>query len=357
MKIMLALLVSLLTLHGFVTASPHDNGKIKQVGPGQSIQAVLSTASPGSTIFVKPGTYYEQLTITASGISLIGSDAVLVPPKTPTSNTCTGLAGNDTSGLPTQAGICVSGSDIQLGPFPGQEHRKVLSIGHPIKDVLIKGFTIKGFTGQNIAFVGAKNCRATKNVLVDGANYGFLSDGSENTVADNNVVTSEAVPLNFIGMCMDDQANPRIASNNISKYIIALCVQTNGARVQDNKVHDSCVGAFVDPGVKGAKVVGNHIDALNQACTFGLAAGIIVNGAQNTLVKENHVEGQKLEEGAGIVVVDDTPSGSVASGNVVIKNVLWDNDVDIFLNTTGKKNVFAKNTCETSVPAELCARE
>ncbi|OAG11217.1 pectin lyase-like protein, partial [Paraphaeosphaeria sporulosa] len=317
----------------------------------QSIQAAINAANSGSSIFVKPGTYYEQLTITTSGISLIGSNAVLVPPNTRTSNTCTGLAGNDVNGLPTQAGICVSGSDIQLGPYPGQEHRKVLSVGHPIKDVLIKGFTIKGFTGQNIAFVGGKNCRATKNILVDGANYGFLTVGSENTAADNNVVTSEAAPLNFIGMCMDDQANPRVASNDISKYIIALCVQTNGARVEDNKVHDSCVGAFVDPGIMGAKVVRNHITSLNQACTFGLASGIMVNGAHNTLVKENYVEGQKLDgKGAGIVVVDDVPSGSVASGNVVVMNVLRDNDVDIFFKTTGNGNVFLKNTCETIVP-------
>lgn len=354
---MLILKVSLLILQSLVTAYPHDHdgAKTKYVWPHQSIQAAINGAKSGTTIYVKPGTYYEQLTITTSGISLIGVNAVLVPPKKWASNTCTGLSGPDPAGLPTQAGICVSGSNVDLLPFPGQEHRKVRSVGRLIKDVVIQGFTVKEFTGQNIAFVGAKDCRATKNLLVDGATYGFLTVGSINTVAENNVVTSKKAPLNFIGLCMDDQSNPRVASNDISKYVIALCVQTNGARVRNNKVRDSCVGAFVDPGIKGAKVVGNYISSLNPACTFGLSAGILVNGAQNTLVKENHVEGQKLDKkGAGIVVVDDAASGSVASGNVITHNVLKYNDVDIFVNTTGKGNVFPKNSCTTSVPAGLC---
>ncbi|KAL5371161.1 hypothetical protein DPSP01_014454 [Paraphaeosphaeria sporulosa] len=299
---MLILAISLAALHGLVAASPHGDDKIKRVGPDQSIQTAINAAKPGSSIFVKPGTYYEQLTITkAESLSSARTLSSFLPTRTP----------------PTLAQV----SPVTKPRTPQGALRRP-----PYQDVLIKTCTIKGFTGQNIAFVGGKNCRATKNVLVDGANYGFLTDGSENTVADNNVVTLEAAPLNFIAMCMDDQANPPVASNDISNYIIALCM-----------IAASGLSSIQALWARGAKLVGNHITSLNQACTFGLASGIIVKGAQNTFVKENYVEGQKLNgKRAGIVVVDDAPSGSVASGNVVVMNVLRDNDVDIFFKYHGE---------------------
>jgi pectin methylesterase-like acyl-CoA thioesterase len=73
------------------------------VCPGQSIHSVIDEARSGDHIFVPAGTYTEQLTIKTDGISLIGVGAILTPPATPISNTCSGLAGPE-----TEAGICVT---------------------------------------------------------------------------------------------------------------------------------------------------------------------------------------------------------------------------------------------------------
>jgi hypothetical protein len=155
---------------------------------------------------------------------------------------------------------------------------------------------------------------------------------------------------------MDDLAGAEFSNNDISGYSVGLCVQTPGARIRKNSVTNSCIGAFVDPGVTDAKLTKNNITALNPACSKAdPAGGILVDGAIRAIVEKNIVEGQSLGGFAGgIVVVDDmtTPTTFVASGNVVKHNILQNNDIDLFVNTTGTGNVVANNKCST--PAQLC---
>ena len=46
---------------------------------------------------------------------------------------------------------------------------------------------------------------------------------------------------------------------------------------------------------------------------------------------------------------------AVASGNVVTRNVLRNNDLDLAVPTVGTGNVFSGNSCTTSFPPMLCA--
>ncbi|KAF2105022.1 pectin lyase-like protein [Rhizodiscina lignyota] len=344
--LVLAAVFSILIGH---VSSHHGRGRVKHVQSGQRIQTAINAAHRGDRIFVEAGTYAEQLTIETDGIALIGSDAILIPPPSPIQNTCSGLAGPD-----TQAGICVTGSGVDLAAFQ-VEHRKVLSVTRPVQDVLISGFQVRNFSGENIAVVGGHNAHVTRNELVDGAQYGFLTAGSKGTRAHDNVVTSTSNLL-FIGMCMDDMANAAVFSNHISGYYVGLCVQTDGADVRMNTVRNTCNGVFVDPGVKGAKVRRNHISTLNPACPKELpAGGVFVDGAVNTKVEQNVVEG--LTNGGtavGIAIIDDptTTPVSIASGNVIDHNILFHNDVDIYVNTTGTGNVIVRNLCST--PEEYC---
>ncbi|KAJ9613635.1 hypothetical protein H2204_014790 [Knufia peltigerae] len=323
------------------------------VASGQSIQAAIDSAHPGQAIIVEAGTYAEQVTITTSGIKLIGKGASIVPPGSPVQNTCSGLAGPG-----TEAGICIQGQDIVLADYV-QEHRKVLSVGQAVRGVLVTGFEISGFSGLDIAVVGGQDCRVANNILYDGAQYGCLTVGSENTVVDTNTVAATADML-FIGICMDDMSNVRTTNNDISNYAIGLCVQTNGAFVHGNSVTNSCIGAYVDPGVTGAQVIDNHISNANPICAsipdLGVL-GVAMIGASNTLVKQNTIEGLTANgvndaTAVGVIIIDDPGTGTPASGNLVVGNVLRNNDFDIFVNTTGTNNVIEDNQCST--PAELC---
>ncbi|KAF4978213.1 hypothetical protein FZEAL_5374 [Fusarium zealandicum] len=369
---------------GFVTASPFSNAndpaglegiprKVSVEGqdllypqtwhvkPRQSIQHAIKSASRGDHIVVEAGTYREQLTINKDGIELIGHGAILTPPKKAVKNQCSGLSGEN-----TEVGICVIGTGVKLSAFQA-EHRRVLSVKKPVKDVSVSGFDVRGFSGINIAVVGAKNARVVNNKLTDGAKYGALTLGSYDTFISNNKVT--ATLLGFIGICNDNFSGVLITKNHVANHIIGLCIQTPGADIQYNEVTASCFGAFVDPGVKGAKIRHNHFGPSNAACEKIGVSGIILDGAIKTLVRDNVIEGQKNGgTGAGIVVVDDECNKTgpelslsciilgrkaVSKDNLIIGNTLRDNDFDLFINTAGSGNVAKCNTCST--PAALCA--
>jgi parallel beta-helix repeat protein len=248
-----------------------------------------------------------------------------------------------------------------FAPFVA-EHNKVVSVGRRVKDVSVTGFQVRGFSGENIAVVGAQNARISRNTLIDGEQYGFLTVGSKNTTVTGNSVSSTTV--RFIAICMDNVSGARVTANHISGYIYGLCVQTPGADVRDNVVKDSCIGVFVDPFMVGAKIRDNRISASNSQCPsispFG-AIGIIVDGAVNTVVRHNRIEGQTLggapgKFGLGIAVVDDpsTTPVAIASGNLITRNTMRNNDLDLFVGTVGTGNLIKRNNCTSSFPEGLC---
>ncbi len=351
-------ILSLVLLTGLtspITATDWQDwhGDAIHVNAGQSIQTAIDTALPGQFIFVGPGTYAEQLTITTSGLHLVSKGANLVPPASLIQNICSGLAGPD-----TEAGICITGQNIELADFE-VEHRKVLSVGTSIKDVLITGFQVQGFIGLNIAVVGGQNVQVLGNTLHDGTQYGLLTVGSTNTHFDANSIASTG-DLLFIALCMDDSSGVKITNNDVSNYAVGLCVQTNGAYLSNNRVSNTCWGVFVDPGIQDAQVLNTYIGPPNPICATipdGGISGVLLFGASGTTVKGNTVEGQISDNvpnvyGLGIGVVDDPTTGAVSSDNIVTGNILRDNGIDIYVETNGTGNVVQGNQCTT--PAELC---
>ncbi|PMD17281.1 pectin lyase-like protein [Hyaloscypha hepaticicola] len=353
--ILLTVSTALIGLINPVSAYP--KGKTIHVTEGNSIQNAIASAKGGDKIVVEKGTYHEQLTISSDGISLVGHDATIVPPDSPVTNACSGLAGDN-----KQAGICVAGSGILFNTTFDGEHHKVISVGDYVKDVSVEGFSVQGFTGINIAVVGAKDASIRHNTMSDGAQYGALTVGSKDSHINHNTVNAAGGPLNpfhFIGICMDDTSTVTITYNDISGYFIGLCVQTSGAIIHDNSVHDCCIGAFVDPGIDGAKLHDNVITNTPPECGFGW--GIRVQGATKTSLKGNNISGivgTPANPGVGISVADDvgdpTSTGDIASGNTAEQNTLKNNDIDIELTSTGKGNVFKNNDCTVSTPANIC---
>ncbi len=293
------------------------------------------------------GTYAEQLTITTDGLTISGIGAVLVPPPTPAVNLCSGLAGSN-----TEAGICVAGADVRLADFV-VEHRHVEHVGTPVDDVSISGFSVRGFSGPNVAFVGARNARLTGNDLVDGARYGALTAGSVGTRITGNTVHSTGA-LQFIGICMDDVAPVVTAGNTVSGYDVGLCIQTQFADVRENNVTNTCIGAFIDPGI-AARLRFNRILGTNLACPAQNAYGIdgIVVAGTGSLVQQNRIEGKDAPGSAGILVVD-YPDSPPARNNLIVGNVLVGNVLDIGVQATGGDNVVKRNHCTTSSPVGLC---
>jgi parallel beta-helix repeat protein len=323
------------------------NGSTR-VKAGQSIQAAIDAASAGDQIVVEAGEYRELLTVSKNGVRLVAKNgAVLLPPSTAPlePNACAGLAGDNTA-----AGICVVGKDVELAPYT-REHRKVISVGSYVEDVLIQGFDVRGFHGLNIAIVGARNAEVRGNTVSDGTAYGILTAGSISTLITRNTV--KASELMFIGICMDDESDVSVTQNKISEYGIGLCVQTHGADVGHNKVTNCCFGALVDPLTKGARLTHNKFGPSNAACVPNngvAAAGITIAGAIDTEVHRNEVtgtnDGGNPESFApGILVYDDALGPAV--NNHITFNTLSNNEPDIADFSTGS-NEIRHNKCSPS---------
>ena len=355
------------TAHGSGSSS---SSKTIRVKPGQSIQKAIKSAPRGSHIIVEAGQYKEQLTIKTNDIALTGeSGATLLPPDLQVTNECTRFAGPNDDKTPSQAGICITGSGLDLEPFVS-EHVRVKAVRKPVRGVKVSGLTVKGFSGFNILVVGAENTEISENKLVDSPKYGFLTAGSVDTTVSGNEIDFTKAGNRFIGLCMDNFSKVKVVGNRISNYFIGLCIQTDGAEVEDNSVSDACVGAFLDPGVKDVRLRGNRFtDAFPSGCAGFGAAAISVDGAVGARIEKNFIRGWKTEDAknltAGITVVDDpclAPSlscqglgiAAVARDNVVEGNVLRGNDFDVFVNTTGSGNVFRRNRCATSNQEGVC---
>ncbi|KAJ4256207.1 hypothetical protein NW762_009285 [Fusarium torreyae] len=341
-------------------------GRTVYVKAGKKIQRALDKASPGDRIIVEAGTYEEQLVIKTDGIQLEGRPgATLIKPDKYKKNACTGITQDDKK-QDTQVGICIIGYKVKLTKFI-TEHKRVESVERPVKGVSVTGFTVQGFSGINIAVVGAKNTHIAANKLIDAPAYGSLTLGSVNTVYTENVVTTTAG--GFIGICMDNKSDVKVRGNEVSASYIGLCVQTDGAVLEYNTLHDNCVGIFVDPGVKNVKIAHNDISNAPSACPN--ASGITLGSAIGTVVRDNKIKGQHAvgKSGTGILIYDDnckaTPQQPLslscivlgravkATDNVVIRNILSDNDNDIVVLSKGKGNIVKCNTCEN--PANLKA--
>lgn len=347
---MLPLLVLILApIFATSAALPFEEGKEIRIRAGEHIQAAINSAQAGDRIVVEAGTYCEQLTISTNGVTLEAHGAILFSPKSAVLNTCSGLAGND-----TQAGICVTGSSIDLADYE-LEHRKVLAVGGYVKGVSVTGFEIHDFA-INIAVVGAKDTIAAKNTLYNGGQYGFLTVGSQNTIAFENKVTTTDMLL-YIGMCMDDTSPAKYTGNYVSGYLIAFCLQTAGGIVKANTAESNCVGAFLDPGVGGIIFARNVVKSLDPRCPprspeFS-TGGVTIFGAFNAKVVGNTITGMQGNDSAIGILVADAP-GLLASGNLIKGNKLGRNDIDILLFTNATDNVVKYNQCAISSPADLC---
>ncbi|KAH7139681.1 pectin lyase fold/virulence factor [Dactylonectria estremocensis] len=350
--------------YGYPSSGDYKYSRTIYVKYPKKIQDAIDDAHPGDKIIVGKGTYSEQLTIKKDGIQLIGRGAILVPPTKPVTNDCSGL-----SGPKSQTGICVVGYKVKVSTYI-TEHVKVQSVKKLVSNVVVTGFHVRNFSGVNIAVVGGKNALISKNRLSDAGAYGGLTIGSVNTHFDANKV--DRAKFGAIGICMDNKSGVLISNNKLANHFVGICVQTNHADIQYNKVWSACFGIYVDAGTDGAKIRYNKVGKPSPICAaFGFDAGIIIDGATNTKVLDNTIVDQKIGgRGTGVVIQDNTCApteampqpgiacitlghAAIASGNVILRNTLSNNDYDFFVDSKGK-NVIACNPCKKSIPESIC---
>jgi parallel beta-helix repeat protein len=276
-----------------------------------SIQSQIDAADPGDTIVVR-GTHRENVVIAKDGIKLRGIGAVLLPPAVPAANACHDPSVEGES----VHGVCVSGDvDFETG-----------EISRYVKRVSVSGFTVRGFTGNGIGAVAARDAKFAGNVVEGNGDGGIAAIGSTGV----RVVGNQA------------------ARNRFGVYVGSSV----GGSVAGNSLHDNCVGMLVLAAIGPAgsfPVTANAVSHNTRACPAAgdwpplSGAGVVLMGASDTLVAANAIRGnapggETLVHG-GVAVLSVPEGGPAPERNVVAGNALSGNAPDVFWDRSGAGNV------------------
>ncbi|MFJ6389404.1 nitrous oxide reductase family maturation protein NosD [Streptomyces sp. NPDC091972] len=319
------------------------------VFPGQSIQRAVDAAEPGDTVLLTPGTYRESVKVSTPGITLSGTgrETVIEPAATKAGNPCA-EAGN---------GICVIGTK-----------------DHDVEGVTVASLTVTGFSGSGV-FAMATDGLTVRNVTaVKNGVWGIAQERSVHGVFRKNTARDNGDAGLFLANTIKEEAGAAdtrgtvVAHNRLEGNRIGITVRRlRNLTVADNHLTGNCAGVFVvgdenKPRAGALTVRGNTVVKNNKSCpkTARLDAlqgsGIVLTGAEDTLVTHNRVIGNTGNSPlSGGIVLFKSFVGTPSERNRITDNVLEGNaPADLVNAAAGTSNTFEHNSCRASKPAGLC---
>ncbi|MGY0065734.1 right-handed parallel beta-helix repeat-containing protein [Streptomyces sp. QTS137] len=335
---------------GIAAAPSAAHHIVHRVQPGASIQKAVDAARPGDTVVLSPGIYKESVDITTPDVTLRGSGAdrtVLVPGTDADRGACAG-AGH---------GICVTGTDKA-----------------PLEDVTVRSLTLRGFTQNGLWATGTDRLRVQGVTAEKNGKWGIAEERSVRSVLSHNVLEANGDAGLFVANTTDTEEGARdtrrtvISHNRMAGNGIGLTVRRlRNLTVSHNEATGNCAAVFVvgdesKPVAGDLRVTRNHLHANNKHCAatprlpFLQGTGIVLTGAEDTLVARNRVENNKgTSPLSGGVVIFKNFMGAANERNTVRDNLVTGNSpADLANRDTATTNTFTGNTCTLSEPAGLC---
>lgn len=262
-----------------------DNSVTVVVNDGESIQAAVTAAEPGTTIQIMPGTYSETVYIDKDNIRLIG---VIQEGQRATLN------GNKT----LNDAILYSGNNV-----------------------VVENLLIRDYKGNGIMSQAGNNFEIRNNIIIDTGIYGIFPQLGKNGVIEHNVVSGIEDAAIYVGM----SDNIHVAHNDVFDSVAGIEIENSRhCIVENNYVHNNTGGilAFITPGLPIKTtydvIIRNNFIMGNNHPNFGApgstvagipaGTGILVMAADDVVIEGNIIDDHKT---AGILIVDHANAANV----------------------------------------------
>ena len=363
-------LSAFLLLLSVLTASPAQaaSGDVV-VGEGESIQAAIDAADPGTRIVIE-GAHTENLWISTDNISLVGknSDASITMPEVAAPNGC---APPEFSPV-----ICFFPDTAEDPPLPGDY----------LNGGLVAGLTING-GGDSVAMIFTNRAYVRRNTMNGQACDAVFIIFSTSFDVDNNTMSNSPF---CDGINVSASRRGRISNNTSTDNMFSgITVQdSQHVTIRDNEVTGNCIGITVFdgsdggyPGPEGSvfdedqpsnniTIKRNNASNNSNICfPFGPdlplgGTGILVGGQKITVkdnvTNDNAIGGFSITAGGIIVPLSLDPSlpaveKVVLAGNTAFSNTSADGPADIVIQIDPSAVRTRANKCGVSTPdASIC---
>jgi parallel beta-helix repeat protein len=338
-RVLSAIVVALFALSILTSVVPvsAETKKI-DVYEGQSIQAAIDLASPGDTIRVNAGTYFQSFTVNKQ-LVIESKGAIL-----------------DLAGTSLQTAIFVVSSGVTISGFtirniPAQVHAGAIHFPVPSGSVvggLVKDNVIdSGFYG--IVLNGPSDIEI-KNNRINAVNPIYIIS-SPNVVIKNNIVSAHELDSTWRGqgITLHPGSSGLVKGNEIDSVADGIRLSNpSNLEIKNNIVHSS-INAFIVYSGSDMTVKNNVFYASQNGVTLSNPTNIIVKG--NTIFSEsvaissyglssNLAIANNILYAGGNGISSYGPSSNLAIAN----NILYAGGNGISLNNVGMTNpVITKN--------------
>jgi parallel beta-helix repeat protein len=312
----------------YVSTTGRDTNSGSSTAPFKTFAKAVSVLTPGATLQVKPGTYYELMVITKSGtaaaaINVIGNGAILnMKGVNQTGIKIKGsyvnLSGFEVMGS-QQAGIAIPGKfvtvknnivhdNVTLNGVNGAcgaagSYASALKVGVGGENILIDGNTVYRNCGEGIAITRGVKVTVQNNRVYDNFAPNIYVDNSPYTTVKNNTVYCTGAVLRR------DGKRPTAIGLAEEEYD-GWGAQMHDVVVSDNTIKDCGKGIGAFDSELGGTLTNVTITKNYIPSGQGRAISLTSERHRNVVISYNTIFNEVyLSEPAGITVIGNTIIG------------------------------------------------
>ena len=332
------LLTSMLTLAfniRLIEAEP-TTWTVDDDGPADfsTIQEAINAASPGDTVYVHNGTYYENVVVNKT-VSLIGEN-----------RRDTIIDGKSTGNVVevTASNVTITGFTIQES---GTVHRNYgIYIGESSSGNKLSYNIIKNNYDGICLLESSSNSLSRNNITANNHDSIYLYSSSSNIIFENNItnnnfgirlfewsnhnsITRNKITHNDYGIDLTESSSDNnVSRNNITNnnFSIHLSYFSNYNNILENNIANNSYGVWLYGSANNNSIHGNNITAH------------IMNGIWLAHSSNNSVSGNNIANNGRGIQLSDSSNNSISENNIA--NNDW--GIDLFDNSNGN-SVSANN--------------